>query len=220
MFDYGLDMFACLWIAVDFDGRCYVYREVQQSGLIVSAAAALMNSLTPPTERIEFTIAPPDMWNRQKDSGRTMEFMGEYYGTRFVQIANPYDTDKLVISFDFSILKKLPFQIKLDVGNSSYWSEIASQQTLDNLLMNKRISTVEYLKRLPAGSITDRESLIKIMQQTQTLPDGTIPDSPLLGGAGAEQPPSPDSGIPVIGGRGNHELQRKINETGTVPQAM
>ena len=26
-FDYGLDMFACLWIAVDFDGRCYVYRE-------------------------------------------------------------------------------------------------------------------------------------------------------------------------------------------------
>lgn len=71
-FDYGLDMFACLWIAVDFDWRCYVYREVQQSGLIVSAAAALMNSLTPPSERIEFTIAPPDMWNRQKDSGRTM----------------------------------------------------------------------------------------------------------------------------------------------------
>ena len=51
-FDYGLDMFACLWIAVDFEGRSYVYREVQQSGLIVSEAAALALSMTPPDERI------------------------------------------------------------------------------------------------------------------------------------------------------------------------
>lgn len=72
VFDYGLDMFACLWVAVDYDGRCYVYREVQQSGLIVSKAAELMHSLTPPEEHITATIAPPDMWNRQKDSGRTM----------------------------------------------------------------------------------------------------------------------------------------------------
>ena len=72
VFDYGLDMFACLWIAVGFNGRSYVYREVQQSGLIVSEAAALMHSLTPPEEFISATIAPPDMWNRQKDSGRTM----------------------------------------------------------------------------------------------------------------------------------------------------
>ncbi len=181
-----------------------------------SAIIALQRAAATPME-----LTKQNLLQSVEDLGRIyMEFMGEYYGTRFVQIANPYDTDKLVISFDFSILKKLPFQIKLDVGNSSYWSEIASQQTLDNLLMNKRISTVEYLKRLPAGSITDRESLIKIMQQTQMLPDGTIPDSPLLGGAGAEQPPSPDGGIPVVGGRGNHELQRKINETGTVPQAM
>lgn len=70
--DYGLDMFACLWIAVDFEGRAWVYREVQQSNLIVSAAASLMVALTPPSENIEFTIAPPDMWNRQKDSGRSM----------------------------------------------------------------------------------------------------------------------------------------------------
>lgn len=71
-FDYGLDMFACLWIAVDFDGRCYVYRELQQSGVIVSEAAKLMLDATPPWEHIEFTIAPLDMWNRQKDSGRSM----------------------------------------------------------------------------------------------------------------------------------------------------
>lgn len=70
--DYGLDMLACLWVAVDFEGRNYVYREVQQPNLIVSEAAKLITDLTGVDERIEFTIAPPDMWNRQKDGGKSM----------------------------------------------------------------------------------------------------------------------------------------------------
>jgi len=87
-FDYGFDMFACLWIAVDFEGRCYVYREVQQPNLIVSEASNLMNSLTPPTERISFTIAPPDMWSRQKDSGKTMAEMFAQNGVGIVKASN------------------------------------------------------------------------------------------------------------------------------------
>ena len=71
-FDYGLDMLSCLWIAVDFEGRCYVYREVNRSGLIVSEAAALMLEMTPPGEQIDATMAPPDMWSKQKDSGKSM----------------------------------------------------------------------------------------------------------------------------------------------------
>ena len=70
--DYGLDCFACLWIAVDFNGRCYVYREVAQSRLIVSDAAQLALGLTPQNEHIEYTIAPPDMWSTLKDTGKTM----------------------------------------------------------------------------------------------------------------------------------------------------
>jgi phage terminase large subunit len=71
-FDYGLDMFACLWIAVDFQGRCYVYREFAESKLIVSEAARCALAVTPPNERIEYTIAPPDMWSTMKDTGKTM----------------------------------------------------------------------------------------------------------------------------------------------------
>jgi len=71
-FDYGLDMFACLWIAVDEYGRCYVYREFQQSNLIVSDAAQAAVENTGIGERIATTFAPPDMWNRQKDSGKSM----------------------------------------------------------------------------------------------------------------------------------------------------
>ena len=71
-FDYGLDMFACYWFAIDFDDRVWVYREYCESGLIVSEAAAAMRRLTPPGEQIQFTVAPPDMWSTQKDTGRTM----------------------------------------------------------------------------------------------------------------------------------------------------
>lgn len=87
-FDYGLDMFACLWIAVDFDGRAYVYREVQQSGLIVSDAAKLALDLTPPWEHIEFTLAPPDIWNRQKDSGKSMAELFAENGLGLVRASN------------------------------------------------------------------------------------------------------------------------------------
>lgn len=87
-FDYGLDMFACLWIAVDFDGRCHVYREVQQSGLIVSEAARLALSLTGADEHIEFTIAPPDMWNRQKDSGKNMAEIFAQNGVGLLRASN------------------------------------------------------------------------------------------------------------------------------------
>ncbi len=71
-FDYGLDMLACLWVAIDGGGRCYVYREVKMPGLIVSEAARMIREHTLPDERVAVTFAPPDVWSRQKDTGRTM----------------------------------------------------------------------------------------------------------------------------------------------------
>lgn len=71
-FDYGLDMFACLWVAVDPDGRCYVYREFNESDLPVTDAARKQLELTLPSEDIPFSVAPPDMWSRQRETGKTM----------------------------------------------------------------------------------------------------------------------------------------------------
>jgi len=71
-FDYGLDAFAMLWLAVDEAGKVYVYREVLSKDLIVSRAAELALAMTEPWENIECTFAPPDMWSRVKESGRTM----------------------------------------------------------------------------------------------------------------------------------------------------
>jgi phage terminase large subunit len=47
-----------------------------------------MNALTPPSERIEFTIAPPDMWNRQKDSGRSMAEIFMEHGIGILKASN------------------------------------------------------------------------------------------------------------------------------------
>lgn len=86
-FDYGVrDMFACLWVAVDFQGRCYVYREFLMGedldiegkhGLIVPDAAQAMIDNTLPNEHIDTTFAPPDMWLTQSISGKCAaeEFM-------------------------------------------------------------------------------------------------------------------------------------------------
>ena len=87
-FDYGLDMFACYWFAVDFEGRCWFYREYCESGLVVSDAAAAMRMLTPAGERIEYTVAPPDMWSTQKDTGRTMAEVFTQNGIGLVRANN------------------------------------------------------------------------------------------------------------------------------------
>lgn len=67
--DYGLDMLAGYWIAVDEEGRAYVYREIYQSGLIISDAAKAINDLT--EEEIYAYFAPPDLWNRRQDTGKS-----------------------------------------------------------------------------------------------------------------------------------------------------
>ena len=87
-FDYGLDMFACLWVAVDYDGRAWVYREVQQSGLIASEAARLMTALTSQDEVIFATIAPPDMWSRQKDTGKNIAEIFAQNGVGLIRASN------------------------------------------------------------------------------------------------------------------------------------
>jgi CDP-glycerol glycerophosphotransferase (TagB/SpsB family) len=59
-------------------------------------------------------------------------------------------------------------QCRADVGESSYWSEIASLQTLDSLLDREKIEFIDYLERVPDEYIPQKEELIsKIKQQMQ-----------------------------------------------------
>ena len=181
-----------------------------------SAIIALQRAAATPME-----LTKQNLLQSIEDLGRIyMEFMSEYYGNRFVEVPGPNGQGKVIVPFDFSILKEIPFTVELDVGASSYWSEIASMQTLDNLLMQGKISTVEYLKRIPAGQITDRETLIAVLEEQERMEKAMagipVPD------AGSQQTSVPgatdEAEPPVRGGPGYGALQRKINETGEVPK--
>lgn len=87
-FDYGLDCFACYWAAVDESGRSYIYRELKEKDLIVQDAARRCLDMTLPNEKVQITFAPPDMWNRQKDTGRTMAEVFMLNGLPIIPVNN------------------------------------------------------------------------------------------------------------------------------------
>ena len=64
--DYGLDMFAVLFIAIDTKGKAYVYNEIHKPNLIVSEARQTLKSIMR-----HYRYAPPDLWNRNRDTGKS-----------------------------------------------------------------------------------------------------------------------------------------------------
>jgi len=183
-----------------------------------SAIIALQRAAATPME-----LTKQNLLQGIEDLGRIyMEFMQAYYGVRYVEVKSPFDQGKLPVSFDFSILKDIPCSVDLDAGASSYWSEIASMQTLDNLLMQGKIDTVEYLKRLPAGQITDREALIAILERDKQaqLSMAGIGNDALESVEGRNPSPMDEREPPVRGGSGYGALQRKLNQTGEAPKTV
>lgn len=172
-----------------------------------SAIIALQRAAATPME-----LTKQNLLQCIKDQGRIYKaFMAEYYGTRWVEVDHPQLGQKVVVSFDFSTLASVPCSIGLDAGASSYWSEIANMQTLDNLLMQNKISTSEYLRRLPNGQITDRESLIAIVEAAEQGQSVSVRAS---NGSVMAELASP----PLRGGGGYGAIQRAINKTGEVPK--
>jgi len=85
--DYGLDMFACYWIATDWHNKSYVYREVYKSGLLISDAAKLLKEMNG-TDKIYTYSAPPDLWNRQRETGASTAELFMQHGIPLAKAAN------------------------------------------------------------------------------------------------------------------------------------
>ena len=190
-----------------------------------SAIIALQRAASTPSE-----ITKQNLYRSIEDLYRIyIEFMGEYYGKRHVDMTTPeevrqvYDfigqetPAEIPMQFDFSQLKDMPMHIKLDIGASSYYSEIASIQTLDNLLKMGKIDTIQYLERIPDGYIPGRRELINELKEQQR--NAMAMQAQMQQGA-----PQNPGGAPVAGdttkdeiptGGGYSALQRKVNETGT-----
>lgn len=188
-----------------------------------SAIIALQRAASIPSE-----ITKQNLYKSIEDLGRIyLDFMAAYYGKRKVQVSMAdvgadilafagKDPEELeTVLFDYGILNDMPMALKLDVGASSYWSEMASVQTLDNLLMQDKITIEEYLERIPDGYIPKRQELIasrkQAAQQQMMQPEeqntGGTPETGALVDLGQK--------TPIRGGGGFGDLQRKVMQTGT-----
>jgi len=87
-----------------------------------------------------------------------LDMMSAYYGLREVEINT--GGRRQMAQFNFDLLREMKLKLKIDVGPSSYWSEIASAQTLDNLLQNDKITFIQYLERQVKGFIPKTRELI------------------------------------------------------------
>ncbi len=137
-----------------------------------SAILALQKSSSVPMELVK-----QELYQAVEDLGRIwLDQMGTYFGQRMVKVGGA------PVLFDFGLLKEVPLGLKLDVGGSAYWSEIAQLQTLDNLLTGGHITITDYLERLPNGYIVGQQELIDTIRARE---QGTqAPVVPTMGGDG------------------------------------
>lgn len=186
-----------------------------------SAIIALQRAANTPME-----LTKQNLYQCVEDMGRIwIDMMAVRYGTRMVETTLEMDRpgeqplgmqlpeQSFLRPFDFSVLRGIRMSIKQDVGASSYWSEMASMQTLDNLLMNHLINRKQYIERLPNGYLAKKQELLadfEAEEMAAVLPLGEGNSSGM--GTGISMATSSD--MPVTGGSGNRGLQRALNREG------
>ncbi len=146
-----------------------------------SAIIALQKASQVPME-----LTKQDLYQCMEDLGLIwLDLMQVYYGERFVELPLSREEQAAIQAlgapaeetavqiFDFAALDNAALSLKLDVGGSAYWSEIAQMNTLDNLLVQGRISVVDYLERVPNGYISNQQELIETLKERETASMGT-----------------------------------------------
>ena len=156
-----------------------------------------------------------------------LDFMGTYYGKRPVVIDMEFEEPvmnggmpaidpmtgqmmtqkfvrKVVKEFDFSQFKHLWLNLRVDVGATTYFSEIAMTQTLDNLRHDGTLDVIQYLERIPDKLIPKKQELIDELKgriaegkQANAAAGAALPEpgSPLQG------PNSGGAPSPAMGGQ-------------------
>ena len=86
--------------------------------------------------------------------------------------------------YDFGRLKNLWFNVRVNAGASTYYSEIAMIQTLDNLRRDGLLDVVDYLERVPDKLIPRKAELVEQLRKK----------------AGQGEPASGGTATPLVGG--------------------
>lgn len=81
-------MLAVVWAAFDTNGDGVVYKELCRAGLAVEDAANAIKSVCTPEELMLPVYAPPDLWSRQKDTGKSIFELFYDNGIHFIRADN------------------------------------------------------------------------------------------------------------------------------------
>lgn len=92
--DYGLDMLAAYWIVRDAFGNSQILREVYEPNLIIGAAADRLLKTTQylketgQIDKVEQYLAPPDLWNRSQETGKSRAIIFQENGVTLTKVNN------------------------------------------------------------------------------------------------------------------------------------
>lgn len=94
------------------------------------------------------------------------DFILGFYGKRKLRIEEKGES--YIVPFDAERYRDYILSVRVDVGESTLWSETATIRTLDNLLINGQITARQYLERIPDGYVPMKQELInEIRSQEQ-----------------------------------------------------
>ena len=188
--DMSSQIIAAIDKAMAYTKDCLGATDAQLGNVSPDNTSALMVLQSSAEVPLENTRAGLYEW--MEDIGAILlDMMGTYYGRRPVvrerELKSPardvygnavIDPETGLISveksvrrvtelFDFSVFKNLWLKVRADVGASTYFSEIAMVQTLDNLRKDGTLSLIEYLERVPDRLIPRKAELIEALRARQ-----------------------------------------------------
>lgn len=87
--DYGLDMLSVHWIMVDSQNNALVYREYDSPNKTIGEASEIILDLSA-DEQIDAFLAPPDLWNRSQESGKSRAILFQEHGLNLLKSSNDF----------------------------------------------------------------------------------------------------------------------------------
>jgi hypothetical protein len=130
-----------------------------------SAIVALQRASSQPLE-----LQRMDFYKFIEDSVRIIiDMMAAYYGPRQVEVLDDVSGQNVLLGFNFNVLQNLNLNLTVEIGQATYWSEMAQMQTLDNFLTQGIIDVEMYMEFMPDGYIRNKDEMLQKIKERQAM---------------------------------------------------
>ncbi len=87
--DYGLDMLSVHWFQINTAGEAQVYKEYDSPNKTIGEAADIILNMSE-GENVVLFLAPPDLWNRSQESGKSRAQIFADCGLNLTKVSNDF----------------------------------------------------------------------------------------------------------------------------------